>query len=73
MTRETVEYFLSKLRIHHGALVDATLLHFSIEELTKRLRERLSWPPFVKTLPQVLEKLLRADSTNSRLNVRANS
>jgi type III secretory pathway component EscV len=58
LTRNEVEYYLSKLKTDFPALVSVTRYFFSVEELTQRLREQLSMPFSIRNMPAVLETFL---------------
>jgi tetratricopeptide (TPR) repeat protein len=58
LTPHLIEYYLTKLKVQFPALVNVTRHYFSVEELTGRLRERLSRHTSIKNLPKVLEELI---------------
>jgi tetratricopeptide (TPR) repeat protein len=62
LTPDLVEYYLTRLRVNLPALVNTIRHYFSIEDLTQKLRYRLSCQSSIKNLPRVLEELISTAS-----------
>jgi tetratricopeptide (TPR) repeat protein/predicted RNA-binding Zn-ribbon protein involved in translation (DUF1610 family) len=62
LTRDLVEYYLTKLKTNFPALVNVVRHYFTTEELTQQLRHRLSLQSSIRNLPKILEELVSAAS-----------